>query len=230
MDCDTVSVLLPEFALGVLSGDEEAQVRSHLAECDAHAEAVELRAAAIGLAGTVEDRDAPAGARDRLMDALGIEAPSDAAAPRPLPTPLRTRSWLERAGWQAGPLAAALALIVVGLVIWNVVLQIEGDEVSSGQFQTEISGAVGTVLHLADEKQAVLDFRGLPTLGTDQEYQVWLVGDGDPQSAGTFRVSSTGEAAFVVPTPDGIGVIAVTVEPAGGSPLPTSDPILVAEL
>ena len=87
MDCDTVRDLLPEFALGALPANEEVQVRAHLAECDAHVEAVELRAAAIGLAGTAEEREAPAGARERLMDALSAEAASDAAAPGRAPTP-----------------------------------------------------------------------------------------------------------------------------------------------
>lgn len=231
MDCNAIRELLPDFALGALSGDEEAAVRAHLDECDAHPEAVALRAAALGLAVGVTEREAPAGARDRLMAALAAaDAPDEVAAPAPGQIVKPLRIWLERANRHAGQLAAVLALVVVGLVVWNVVLQVgDSRDTSLSRFQAEIEGVTGTALHLADEERAVLDFMGLQALPDDQEYQVWVIGNGDPQGAGTLRVSSEGRASIVVATPPGIGVIAVTVEPAGGSPLPTSDPILVTE-
>ena len=230
MDCNAVRDLLPDFALGALPSDEAAAVRAHLAECDAHAEAVELRAAALTLAASAAERDPPAGARDRLMAALSEETSRAAGAEAALGRSERRRPWYRRPVWQAGPIAAVLAFAVVGLVIWNVVLQV-GDEAdtSLSRFEATVEGVAGTALQIAGDDRVVLEFSGLPALPADQEYQVWLLGDGDAEGAGTFRASSSGSASVVVIAGDA-GAIAVTVEPAGGSPLPTSEPILVADL
>ena len=53
-----------------------------------------------------------------------------------------------------------------------------------------------------------------------------------PQPAGTFFPASDGSALVLSPSPSpsfDLGAIAVTVEPEGGSALPTSPPILIAQ-
>ena len=61
----------------------------------------------------------------------------------------------------------------------------------------------------------------------DDVLQLWAIRDGVPTSMGTFTPDAEGHVAAVmeglVEPPDTI--YAVTIEPAGGSPQPTSDPV-----
>jgi len=91
------------------------------------------------------------------------------------------------------------------------------------------TGAVATAHWSASVGSAVLVADGLEPLSDDQTYELWFVRDDDgPVPAGLFEADA-GEATALL---DGAmhegDVIAVTVEPAGGSPTgqPTSDPII----
>ena len=72
---------------------------------------------------------------------------------------------------------------------------------------------------------------GLPPLPPGRAYQLWLVTATERISVGTLPVSVSG-SAFVQATyalPAGaLRAVAVTEEPAGGSPQPTSTPIIAA--
>lgn len=81
-----------------------------------------------------------------------------------------------------------------------------------------------------DRSQWELAAHGLAPEPPGREYQVWfLVGD-RPQSAGCFHIED-GRAVIAMPErpPEGVTGVAVTIEPKGGSPRPTSDMILVAQ-
>lgn len=63
-------------------------------------------------------------------------------------------------------------------------------------------------------------------------YQLWAIVQGaDPVSVGTFDVDASGAVTVVMQMPVGIEpeISAVTEEPAGGSPGPTSTPFVVGE-
>ena len=88
--------------------------------------------------------------------------------------------------------------------------------------------------------QAFLDLEGrvllyvydLPPLPPGQTYQLWVIVEGTPISAGTFDVASDGTASYdaePIPTlgADQSVVIAVTAEPAGGVPQPTGPLVLI---
>ena len=73
----------------------------------------------------------------------------------------------------------------------------------------------------------------LPPAAAGRTYQLWGIATGlDPVSFGTFQTEADGTAIFRNPVPEGIEyeVGAVTDEPAGGSPQPTSAPFLVGDL
>jgi anti-sigma-K factor RskA len=78
------------------------------------------------------------------------------------------------------------------------------------------------------EAAVVVEGTGLPTLDDASTYQLWVIGDDGPVSAGTFRPDGTGTVLQrlddVVP---GDATLGVTREPAGGSPSPTL-PILAS--
>jgi anti-sigma-K factor RskA len=71
----------------------------------------------------------------------------------------------------------------------------------------------------------------LPAATPGHTYQLWLVTrDQKKVSAGTFEPQPNGSAivrAKYALAPDSLGAIAVTSEPAGGSPQPTTTPFLV---
>ncbi|RXZ43508.1 anti-sigma factor, partial [Agromyces binzhouensis] len=69
----------------------------------------------------------------------------------------------------------------------------------------------------------------LPEVGSASTYELWYIDEGGARPAGTFDPDA-GEA-FVVLEGDftpGV-VVGMTVEPAGGSEAPTTDPIVVVE-
>ncbi len=70
----------------------------------------------------------------------------------------------------------------------------------------------------------------MPSVPENKTFQIWVIENGVPKPGGLFE---TGEEWVVtsVETPlDGADIIAVTVEPEGGSPQPTTDPMLTARL
>jgi anti-sigma-K factor RskA len=69
----------------------------------------------------------------------------------------------------------------------------------------------------------------LPAAPPNMTYQLWLLTDGTPVSAGTFAPDESGRITFSAPAPNvprPVVGAALTVEPAGGSPVP-SDPSLL---
>ena len=86
------------------------------------------------------------------------------------------------------------------------------------------------IAFLQDVPPAVVVTDGLSALPTDKSFELWFVRGDAPISAGTFEVGADGRATALLQGDMQAGdVIAVTVEPAGGSPngLPSTDPIVV---
>ncbi|WP_022878968.1 anti-sigma factor [Microbacterium sp. B19] len=90
-------------------------------------------------------------------------------------------------------------------------------------------GGVVTAHWSASTGQSVLVTDGMPALPTDRTYELWFVRDDTPIAAGIFSTDATGKATAVLQGQFHSGdVIAVTVEPAGGSPdgTPSSAPVV----
>jgi anti-sigma-K factor RskA len=80
--------------------------------------------------------------------------------------------------------------------------------------------------------QVVLVTFALPPAASGRTYQLWGIEPGKgPVSLGTFDTSADGSGRLTARVPEGvrIAVGAVTDEPAGGSPQPTTTPFLVGE-
>ena len=91
-------------------------------------------------------------------------------------------------------------------------------------------GGQATLLWSDGLERAAMVTSGLPALGADQTYELWFIEGGTATSAGTFNVGDSGTTLRVL---DGQMVdnasVGLTVEPAGGSISPTTDPIVVIE-
>ena len=69
----------------------------------------------------------------------------------------------------------------------------------------------------------------LPATPANMTYQLWLLTDGAPVSAGTFVPDESGRITFSAPAPNvprPVVGAALTVEPAGGSPVPSDASLL----
>ena len=90
-----------------------------------------------------------------------------------------------------------------------------------------VGGGRVTVVVSEVENGGVVILNGAPPPGPDQVYQLWLVpeGSGTPVSAGML---SPGQAAAieVIQGVRGRTAFAVSLEPAGGSPVPSTTPLV----
>ena len=184
-----------------------------------------------------------------------IAAPVPSVAPaEPTPSPTSTaggsdrtvgraesaarRRWFQRPGAIIGAAAAAVVLIA-GAVIgigwagpngWGAQREMaaitEAPDAQSQTLDVEGGGEV-TLVSSADQGRSGVVVEGLPDLGADQTYELWYIDDAGADSAGTFDVSGS-ETWRVLDGSFTPGVaVGITVEPAGGSPQPTTEPIVV---
>ncbi len=83
----------------------------------------------------------------------------------------------------------------------------------------------GRAAVVAADGQAVFAADQLPAARSGKDYQLWVIHDGKARSVGLLKVQD-GKTKAVV---SGVGLkdmVAVTVEPDGGSKQPTTDPIV----
>lgn len=84
-------------------------------------------------------------------------------------------------------------------------------------------GMRGTVLMSDELGSAVVLLQDLPDLADDQVFQAWSIAGAAPADAGVFR---SGDGSATVVLADDVlaaEVVALTIEPTGGSPSPTGD-------
>ena len=240
------------YVLDALPEEERRSFEEYLAaHPERQAEIDELGSVAGLLAFTPHEQEPPPELRSRVMEVVGAEA-----APRRD----RRESVLARVAGYIGARGLAFgtaALLLVGLLSWNLLLQgqvedLQG-EVQSSQGQVEDlqaqvqdaqaqqtqtvrlsgtwanQGADAEVASINDDR-IILVADNLPSVPEGQTCQIWVIKGDLPESSGLFQPGGE-ETAAPVTTPIKKGdTIAVTVEPAGGSEQPTSDPVLSAKL
>ena len=77
--------------------------------------------------------------------------------------------------------------------------------------------------------EATLTITNLPPLTTEQQYQLWLIHDGQQDSGAVFSVDDEGWAEVTIDAQRPLtsyGAFGITIEPAGGSPGPTGQRVL----
>ncbi|MFD4242181.1 anti-sigma factor [Streptomyces sp. NPDC058525] len=240
-----VHVLAAAYALNALDPGEREEFAAHLAGCEACRDDVaDFQATAARLAAAAAQAP-PASMRQRTMAAAdGVRQlpPLVLAA-----TPVAFRGTLRR---RALPVALAASLAAAasfaGLAVWQ---NQENRQLEQRARQSEQRlDAVSTVLAAPDarsvhgragngaftsvvasdrQNRAVFTATGLPTPAAGKTYQLWLDHDGTMRPAGFIRQDGTvlidGDTADA-------GAVGLTLEPAGGSPQPTTTPLLLMTL
>ena len=225
MNCDEVRELLPAYALDVLTEAERAAVREHLDGCELHPELAALNSTAEALAGLADDLEAPAELRTRVL-ALAAGTPEARLAPAPARLQTRRRRLLP-----VWALAAVLAAFAVGLAWWGSTREAQAPSLVTRTVITIAGPAVGRFTYDQESRELVFEVDSLPAPPPGMTYQLWLVRGSTPVSLGTFDPSAEGHGEVRVETPLATGeTLAVSVEPAGGSPAPTSQPFLAVTL
>jgi anti-sigma-K factor RskA len=247
MNSADVHTLTGAYAVDALDGEELERFEAHLEECGAcRREVEELQATAAQL-GSASFETPPAHLKGDVMAAIDRTRQLP-PLPRPRPeedatsaTPLAARRpWHQRL---LAPAAAVLALVVIGqtAIIANM-----SDRLGS----IEATAPVDDLLGAADLMTVEVDDGGTrarllasPTMGEgmfvvdgmtpapgEQDYQLWLITADAAIPAGIVEIVDghgmqmvTGDIASVV-------ALGVTMEPAGGSSQPTSDPIMLVEM
>ena len=242
MDDKSFEDLKDAYVLGALPDDERATVEAYLAlHPERQAEIDDMVGVAGLLALAPPEQEPPADLRRKLMQVVESESVQPRAAESP------TSSWF---GWLGGLRNVALgaaAVLVVGLFSWNVLLQQdvqdlrgqveEARSANEAQQTREIAldgtwaeqGARAEVTALKDDR-AILVVEDMPSMPEDRTGQVWVIRDEKPEPSGLLEPSGNMAATAITTNLRGADAIAVTVEPAGGSDEPTSDPVLVQEL
>lgn len=181
------------------------------------------------------------------LRAVGIDAARDATPQVPLQTSGR-RSWRpfgpqgrSFSGVAWGGIAAAVIIAFAGLLTWNFVLLNRLDDNDAQRLASNASAVVrlegnvpnasASFIYFDDDKRGVLVASGIPELGDDQTYQMWVISEDGTESLGTMTADDRGHVSAVVPydASEDSGV-AITIEPAGGSPAPTTPPVFAADL
>lgn len=250
--------LLDAYALGALAEDEIAAVESHVAECaDCWRELGEAQRVVDVLPLSVPLRQPDPELGRRIMAAAGI-TPAVSAQPVLSRAHLQRR-WLRPLSLAAAVLlsvalgsaawAGALQMQLNDLKQDNRQLAAASDRVeqqeralvllsSPDMRRVELTSsgpAAGTMASYAWSRSSgkgVLMCSKMPPPPEGQTYQLWIIRDGRPISAGVFRPDDEGFVVFVVDlTADGpISGYSVTIEPEGGSEQPTADPVLWAQV
>jgi anti-sigma-K factor RskA len=242
-----IHTLTGAYAVDALPEDERDHFEAHLEECDACAQEVaELQATAARLGGMVSEQPPP-DLRSRVLAEIDQTRQVGPVARGPARDELAARR--ARPRWQTtvlAPAAAIVAILAVGLSVLVADLsdRIEELETANAQVVEVLSaqdaetitveaedGSFARVVVAASRGEAVFVADGMPALSPEETYELWLIGDEGPVPAGLFDVDEHGRATQLL-TGDlqQAAAIGVTVEPAGGSPEPTSDPVMVVEL
>jgi anti-sigma-K factor RskA len=227
------------YVLGALPEEERLSFEDYLAaHPERQAEIDELGAVAGLLAFSPQEQEPSPELRSRIMEV--VEAEAEPRRGRRQSTFARVRDYLSVRSLALG----AAVLLVIGLLSWNVALQVQVEDLrgqvedARDQRQTQTiqlegswadQGANAEVASI-HKNQVILVARNLPSVPEDKTCQIWVISKGVPKPSGLFQPDGNMIATPITNSIANADVIAVTVEPAGGSEKPTSDPVLLAEL
>jgi anti-sigma-K factor RskA len=237
MERERFDELKEAFVLGALPDEERREFEGYLeAHPEQQAEIDELGAVAGLLALSPQEQEPPPELRRSIMAVV------EAEAQRPRAGSGRARM-REFPGVRTLALGAA-ALLVVGLFSWNMLLQAQIQDLQS-QARSPQAPADGRLVALEGSgaarqarvevmilhnDRAVLMAEDMPPVPEDKTFQIWVIENDVPKPGGLFETREEWVVTSVGIPLDGADTIAVTVEPDGGSPQPTTDPMLTARL
>ena len=222
--------------IGSLDSDEARQVESHLLSCwICRNESSAFQAVADALSFVAPVAAPSPDLKDRLMQrvhSVNTVHPRERVISQP-----PARPWLERLlpVWGLASLFLIIGLAASSLVLWQRVNHLEFATAPGGMRAVPLSAtdsapsATGFVLISVDGEDGALVVDGLAPLGESQQYQLWLIRDGQRISGAIFSTDEKSYGGTRIRAPRSLleySAVDITIEPAGGSPQPTGDQVL----
>jgi anti-sigma-K factor RskA len=240
MGPEAIHDLTSAYALDALDADEAHEFEEHMRHCaQCQSELADLQEVTAVLAYAAPPAAAAPALRGRILEKARAERSNVIPFPRAqVQAPARRRTT-----WILGAAAAAAAAVAIGLGIWAAPLQNDlsaersahsrlaqalAIAASPGSAHVDLTGANGS-LAVAPSGRGVLVIPELEKAPAGKTYEAWVIRGSKPSPAGLFR----GGGSTVVPLSRRVShgsVVAVTVEPKGGMPMPTTTPFITAKL
>lgn len=229
------------YLMGVLESDQAAEISDHLRRKCEHC-AGRLQEASVvvaGMASLAEVAAPPPHLRERVLAIAAKRSPAKSSR-WPLAFALASAAALAFLFWgltERGTLGRVLDQMRLLTRQRNelrtalaILSESDTRTVQFGAAQTEPHGRV----FVSQAGGVVFVGSRLPQLTTGKTFELWLVpAKGNPQAAGLFTTNSQGLAVNILARSINraeFAAVAVSIEPDGGSPQPTSKPILVVPL
>jgi anti-sigma-K factor RskA len=231
MNVNHISDYLPAYALDCLDPEEKEMVVRHLASCETCQVELNTYLSVVGqLPLAAPEHIPPVHLKQKIMEQARFPA---ARAAQPA-QPSGLSQWLDgifrpfsRPVWGAVSALLILVLVVGNIVQYQQVQHLRS--ISMPQFSmvrlagTQIApSASGMLVISSDGEFGTLVVDGMPALGNEQQYTLWLMQNGKRTSGGTFIVLKDGYGALVVKSPQNLSSydhFGVTIEPvSGGNP------------
>ncbi len=235
------------YVMDSVSPADRAAFEQHLAGCEPCRQEIRgLREATARLAGAVAVQPPP-GMRDAALAAAGRTRqlpPAVRAEPGGWPARAAARGrWLPRLALGLAGALAALA-IVLGVAVSGTQHRLDQAQLHTRAIATVLNagdatmltakvstGGTATVVMSHRERALVFTAAGLQPLPAAEGYELWLMGPAGDRGAGMMPGSRPGSVGPMVVSGLASGDrVGLTVEPAGGSPRPTSAPVLMLDL
>jgi anti-sigma-K factor RskA len=211
------------YALDALEPAEAEAFRRHLEQCEICRDELEALQGTVGaLPMAAPQHPLPKHVRRRVMRTIHQESRVARAQSRP--------------AWRRSPLrpvvaAAGAALVLAGAVVAGV--ELSGTSSPSRVIHAQVIGASGAAELRVSGARGELIVHHLTPPPPGHIYEVWLKsGQAAPVPASVlFGVSASGDADVGLPRSlRGVSQVMVSPEPDGGTPAPTTKPVIVVQL
>lgn len=230
---DDATTRAASYAVGALTAEERSRLEAELAADPRLAAEVREFTETTAVLGLAVPPVAPSDlVRGRLLDAIE-DAPQEALRPvRELGRP-----------WYSRPLtalvaAAAAAVIAIGGVALATTISRDQPSVldqivAAADYESSSTDITGggtlTVVWSLSLERAGIIASGMAEAPSGHTYQLWYMdAEGNATSAGTFEPGADGTRTMALAGDMDAGdTIGITIEPEGGSPTPSTDPIAV---
>lgn len=238
------------YAMDAVSEPDRARFERHLAGCESCRQEIRgLREATAALAAATAVQPSDAFRDAALRAAAQTRQLPPSAGQTPAGRHRGRRRW-ELRGWRsrlAVGLAGALAAVAVaaGVITYGMQHRLDQAQLHDHAVAAVLSapdatmmtapvrtGGMATVVMSHSERALVFTAADLRLLPAAKSYELWLIGPAGSRPAGMVPGSSRGGMAgpMVVSGLKAGDSVGLTVEPAGGSPRPTSPPVVLVSL
>jgi anti-sigma-K factor RskA len=230
--------LLGAWALDAVDDVERAAVERAIREDAELAEEARALRETAALLAAGEAAAPPADVREKVLTTIaqtGQEDPVPRARPDRAGASPTARGGHRRSRWIAAAAILLAAAIPTGLAVQQAQRAQRAEEQVTSLaealarpdtevLRAEVEGGGRAVAVITDD-DTIFTAQDLPALTDDRAYQLWVIDQGSPSSAGVLAAHEGSVSAEVDQLPDG-AVLALTIEPAGGSTQPTTTPIV----